>query len=75
MSDAMQRIRDVDTVIDATGLHPEEVEELYRIADRMKGWDGRYPMAMDGSDLFGALGCLPKLLAALVDLGGDDGVR
>ena len=40
-----------------------------RIADRMKGWDGRYPIAMDGSDLFGALGCLPKLLAALVDLG------
>ena len=72
MADRLQRMKDVDTVIDATGLHPEEVEELYRIADRMKGWDRRSPMAMDGSDLFGALGCLPKLLAALVDLGGDE---
>ena len=60
-----QRLADVDTVIEATGLHPEEVEELYRIADRMIGWDGRSPMALDGSDLFGALRCLPSLLSAI----------
>lgn len=67
-----QRLADVEAVAEATGLRDEEVEELYRIADRMKTWDGRSPMAMDGTDFFGALGRLPKLLAALAS-GADHG--
>ena len=60
-----QRHVDIDAVAEATGLHDEEVEELYRVADRIDGWDGRGAYAMDGADFFGALRCLPSLLQAI----------